>query len=361
MPLLALPNELLLQIAGCLLRPPTNEFGCDCDCHQISPDLAAFSRVNQHLHALLAEYLLATASTMRMLFWGVVKSRTDTVALALKRGADPNCPLRPSPHVHISCVPYTTPVDLAISMRVHSVDAKSHALKLDTLALLLAAGGICEVDELIKPTRYGDLDLLTLCLPYLPDTEHTYSDSGPRTLLEIAARRGHVEAAKLVIAAGAPLNSTGEHNDPGYYPPLWVCWQAPLPVLQVLIDAGADPTWRARHGDSVVQNMRRRSVGTPELEEKIALLVRHGAVDEGRCWRMFMEGGKRRRSPPEKEYRGWVPGSRVAPVDWAQKWVRMGSEEWCWCARGGFKDPGTGTAAGECQIGVGGRRDEGIV
>ncbi|KAL0635405.1 hypothetical protein Q9L58_005613 [Maublancomyces gigas] len=358
MPLLALPNELLLQIARCLLHSPACECGrdcrcdchchwdcdchCECDCHyhHISPDVSSLSRVNQHLHGLLKEYLLATASTLHILFWAVANSRPDTVALALERGADPNCPLRPNSHVTTSWHPYTTPVDLAISMRVHSVDAPSHAVKLHTLTLLLAAGGTCTVEELIKPARCGDLDLLTLCLPYLPDTEVTYSQSGPRTLLEIASRRGHVEAAKLVIAAGAPVNSTGVHNDPRYYPALWVCWQAPIAVLQVLLDAGADPTWRARHGDSVVQNMRGRAVGTAELEEKVALLVRWGAVDEGECWRLVREGGKRKREPPEKEYRGWAPGSREVPVDWAREWLMMGTEEGCRCPRGELKDPG---------------------
>lgn len=184
--------------------------------------------------------------------------------------------------------------------------------------------------DLIKPTCYGDLDLLTLCLPHLTDSEDLYNYSGPRTLLEIAARRGHVEAAKLAIAAGATVNSTGEHNDPGYYPPLWVCWSGPITTLQVLLDAGADPTWEARHGVSVVQNIRDRAVGTPELEEKIALLVRYGAVDKRSFWRAVGSGGRRRRHPAEREYRGWVPGSRRAPVDWAQDWVLM-REEWCGC------------------------------
>lgn len=355
MSLLTLPNELFLQIVPSLLQSSTCRCDhhrhcdcdcpcpCDCHCHHISAHLSAFSRVNHRLHALLAESLLATASTLHILFWAVANTRPDIVALALSRGADPNCPLRQNAHVTTSWPPYTTAVDLAISMRVHSVDAPSHALKLQTLALLLAAGGTCTVNELIKPTRYGDLDLLTLCLPQITGIEDTYSGSAPRTLLEIAARRGHVEAAKLLIAAGAPVNSTGEHNDPGYYPPLWVCWQAPVATLQVLLDAGADPAWEARHGVTVVQNMRGRSVATVGLEEKIALLVRWGAVDKGRCWRMYMDGGKRRRYPSEKEYRGWVPGSREVPVDWAQEWVLMGKEEGCWCSRGELKDPGTGS------------------
>lgn len=331
MPLLALPNELILQIARCLLQSTTVQCDCDCHCHHISTHLSAFFHVNHRLHALLAEYLLATASTLHVLFWAVANSRIDIVALALERGTDPNSTRRPNAHITASRYLHSTPVDLAIAMRVHSVDSQSHALKLRTLALLFAAGGTCTVDNLIKPTRYGDLDLLTLCLAHLTDTEDCYSHSGLRTILEIASRRGHVEAAKLAIAAGATVNSTGVHNDPGFYPPLWVCCNAPIRTLQVLLDAGADPTWRARHGVSVVQNMRERSVDSPELEEKIALLVRYGAVDERPVWR----GGRRPPGQtPEMEYRGWVPGSRETPVDWAQVCVLMGREEGCRCSRG---------------------------
>lgn len=342
MPLLALPNELLLQIARCLLQYP-HDCRCDCDCHRhhTSADLSSLSRANHHLHALLSNHLLATASTLHILFWAVAISRPDTVSLALKHGADPNCPLSSNAHVAITWRPYTTPVDLAICMRAHSVDAPSHALKLATLALLLSAAGTCTADELIQPTRHGDLDLLTVCLPHLAATTAPHAQSAPRTLLEIAARRGHVEAAKLAIAAGASVNSTGAHNDPEYYPLLWVCWRAPVAVLQVLLDAGADATWRARHGDSVVQNMRRRTVATVETEEKIALLVRYGAVDEGGY--LPMSGGGKRRVAvlAEKEYRGWVPGSREHAVDWVAEWRKIGKEEGCGCLRGGINEPGT--------------------
>lgn len=324
MSLLALPNELHLQIAHCLRRCPT------CHCHHISPHLSAFSRSNHRLHALLAEYLLATASTSHMLFWAIANSRNGTVALALERGADPDSPLYPSSHIPTSRFTNTTPVDLAISMRVHSADAELHAQKLGALALLFGAGGTCTVHSLIKPTVYGDLDLLTLCLPHLSDIDDWNYYSGPRTILEVAARRGHVEATKLAINAGATVNSTGDENSSQFYPPLWVCWQCPITVLQVLLDAGADATWRTRRGVSVLQNMRERSFETPELEEKIALLVSYGAVDQSVSWRAG-PGGKRNRHPPVMEYRGWVPSNAEEQVNWAQEWLIAEREDRCGC------------------------------
>ncbi|KAL0635437.1 hypothetical protein Q9L58_005645 [Maublancomyces gigas] len=343
MPMLALPNELLLKIAQGLLPSAICHCDCDCRCHHISPHLSAFSRVNQRLHALLAEYLLATASPLHILFWAVANSRTDTVALALERGADANTPRRPESNIKSKSNSATswdihwTPVDLAISMRQHSVDAKSHALKLATLALLLGAGGTCRIDSLIMPTHYGDLDLLTLCLPQITGIEDRYDETGLRTLLATAAGGGHAEATKLVIHAGASVNSTGEPRHFRYYPPLWVCWHVPMSVLQVLLDAGADATWEAAdatwaatYGVTVLQNMRHRSAGSPELEEKIALLVRYGAVDEGLSWRIgWPPGARREHHWPEREYRGWVPGSRDTPVDWAQGWALISRDERC--------------------------------
>lgn len=167
LPLLAFPNKVLFEIADCLLQSPTCI--CGCNDHHISPHISAFSRSNHRLHALLSEYLLATASTPHILFWVIANNRPDTVALALNRGADPNTILRPDSH-------------LTTSMRAYSVDAKSHALKLATLTLLVDAGGTCAIHYLHRPTRDGDLDLLTLCLPHLTPEHEQYRTAGRRTL-----------------------------------------------------------------------------------------------------------------------------------------------------------------------------------
>lgn len=326
MSLSALPNELLFQIARYLLECPS------CHCLHISQHLSALSRSNCLLRELLTEYLLNTASTSHILFWAIANSRHDTVSLALERGADPNWILHPNRQIRIiGHRPIRTPVELAVSMRVHSDDAESHALKLGMLALLLGRGGTCTIDSLIMPTRYGDLDLLTLCYKHLTTDEDTHPVYLPRTLLEVAARRGHVEAAKMAIRAGATVNSTGEHHSAHFYPVLWICWKASINVLQVLLDAGADPTWHARHGVSVVQHMRERSPDGPELEEKVALLVRYGAVDEPTRWDKERWLERRAEHPPETEYRGWRPGNRERPVDWPQAWTSAERAEGCGC------------------------------
>lgn len=329
MSLLALPNEILLKIGAYLRQLPN----CDCGCHMyhISHHISVFSRSNLRLHHLLSEYLLATASKPHMLYWAITNSCPDTVALALECGANPNTLQRADYHMTSPRI-YGTPVELAISMREHSVNAESHAMKLATLALLLEAGGICTIHHLDRPTRWGDLDLLALCLPRVTDSGDRCLWAGLRSMLKIAVHGGQIETAKLAIGAGAKVNSVGKYNHPEFYPPLWACWQAPIASLQVLLDAGADPTWHAPHGGSVAHNMRQKSPPTPELEEKIALLVRYGAVDERTVGDLGRSGGNRQRYPPGTEYHGWVPNGGEEPIDWTLNWVLAGREEDCdWC------------------------------
>lgn len=263
-----------------------------------------------------------------MLLWAIANGRHDIVTLALARGADPNSPSRPNPYIptNRASLRIGTPVDIAISMRRHSANAESHALKLGTVALLLAAGGVYTTDILTMCARYGDLDLLALCLGYLAPI----GESGPGTLLTMVARNGHVEATGMVIAAGAPVNSVGTYPAGGYYPPLSVCWDSPLAVLEVLLDAGADPSWRDHDNISIVQNMRNRSLPGPELDDKVALLIRYGAVDEPPLWQAFHQwtpGGRRKPT----EYHGWTPDP-VSPTDvLGSGWVIAGLYGGCEC------------------------------
>lgn len=320
MPFLALPNELILQIAYDLTRCPT------CQCRHVCRDISALSRCDLHLHDLLTEsVLLLTASPLHMLIWGIVNTCHDTVTLAIELGADPNTHLARDGGIHHAGTQLgNTPIDTAIRMRAHSPDAESHMLKLGTVALLLSARGICTVDNLRKPTEYGDLDLLTLCLPHMQPVD-AYQKSGPRVLLELAADYDNVEAVQMMIDFGASVNSTGYFNSPEFLPPLWVCWESSVEVLQVILDAGADPTWRSRHGVSVVEHIRRKA----GEEDRVALLVQYGAVAEPPVSPAVPQWATVRW--PQREYRGWVPESMGMQVDWPVEWVRARREEGCGC------------------------------
>lgn len=216
-------------------------------------------------------------------------------------------------------------------MCVLSTDAESHVLQLAMLALLLAAGGTCSVDSLITTTRDGHLDLLALCAPHLTDINARRRD-GRHTLLEIAARHGHVEAVTILISAGASVNVARAHCKPRPYPPLWVCRESPVAVLQVLLDAGADASWRNSRGVSIVQHLRQTSRDAVGLENNIALLVQYGAVDDKSVGK---EGGsqqRRERPSQSREYRGWILRRRADPIDWVQGCVLAGRDEECGCS-----------------------------
>lgn len=144
-----------------------------------------------------------------------------------------------------------------------------------------------------------------------------------------AARYGHLEAVRMMIGAGAPVNSVGDFPNKQYYPPLWTCWDSSVAVLQVLLDAGADPNWRSTYNISIVQNMRQESGTALELEDKIALLVRYGAFDEPALWQP-VRGWKVAIRRRQIEYRGWIPGAGT-PVNWTRNWVLGGRDRGCGC------------------------------
>lgn len=340
MALLSLPNEILLKIARYMLH-------CThCDCQHISPEFSAFSRSNRRLHVLLAGSHLGPSSITQMLVWGIANGRNDLVARALEHGANPNSDLyRPLDTWNASGYG-EHPIQFAMRMRCQSEDAQSHALKLGALALMFGAGGTCVMNDVWMIGSRGDLDLLTVCLPHVDYSDRLDTYLGPRYLLSVAARSGHVEVAKMALAAGATLNSTGDLGTESFYPALWVCSDASIEVVQVLLDAGGDAAWRAPSGVSVVQNMRQRhwQCEASELEDKIALLVRYGAVDEPSAdvtlepensarfrpvYRGDFPPGQKRK--PSWEYRGWVPNPSARVYHWPTNLLLAQREGGCGC------------------------------
>lgn len=80
----------------------------------------------------------------------------------------------------------------------------------------------------------------------------------------------------ILLAAGAMVNSTGTPDGPHYFPPLWLLCDAPLPVLQLLLDNGADAAWE-HDGVSIVEFLRQHRMGSRDLDCNVDLLAWHGA------------------------------------------------------------------------------------
>lgn len=344
MSLLNLPNELTFRIAWFILYCPT------CHCHHVSRHLSSLARANRQLHAVLTPEILRTASTLQILVWAISHSRQDTITLAVNHGADLNILLletrsiaQNSSNFHLG-----THVEIASRMRISSTSATSHKLKLNALMVLLQAGGKLTIDSLTIATRRGDLDLLERCIPYITDIDERHERDG-KTLLEVAGACGHIQVVGLLLAAGAAVNSTGGPGSPGYYPPLWTICGAPVPVLQILLDAGADAGWE-HDGMSIVTHLQLTSGTWPDISGSIDLLARYGsqlrkgeeaiALWQAPVWESWTAGEsaevvkrvlQTERMKMPKEYRGWVPTVGGRSHSWGRKAVRGGLNEGCMC------------------------------
>lgn len=328
MPLLDLPNELLLRVSWFLLKCPT------CDCHHFTRNLCALANSSRVLHAVLTPYLLRTTEAQKILLWAINHHRIDTVALALGRGADLNL-------VHFerryfspgsTGIPLGTAIDIASRLRSRSTSAAIHQLKFDTIILLLQSGGKPTFSAVSLAARCGDLDLLELFLPHIVDINERHPGGG-HTVLEVAGCCGNVQCMKLLLAAGADANGTGDTNNPTHYPPLRALSNAPIEVLQTLLDAGADATWEGSDGKSIVEDLFEQWRGWPGVDLNIDLLARYGsrlprgeqaiALWQAPVWEVWTEADEQGASagdrfgepsmfPGSREYRGWIPAPNIA-------------------------------------------------
>lgn len=267
MPLPDLPNELVLRIAWFVLRCAT------CHCHHLSLHLSPLTRTNKHLHAILTPELLRAASALQILLWAITHRRPDTASLALILGANPNIPLRETHRLDrcTSWVRLGTPVEIALRVCTQSPNNAN----LDTLMHLLRAGGKPPIASLTTLADAGDLSLLSRCIPYITDINER-SVLSDQTLLEAAGAAGHLAVLRLLLSAGATVNSSGAPGSTGYYPPLWTICDAPRAVLQVLLDAGADASWE--HGGlSLVERLLRTYTTWVDVDANVDLLAWHGA------------------------------------------------------------------------------------
>lgn len=123
----------------------------------------------------------------------------------------------------------------------------------------------------------GDLETVRLFIKKGHSADST--DRLGSTLLHCAAMENQIEIAKYLIEEGASINMVREGNDrvkPGATPLMLATHSASPAMIQLLLDAGADPMMRRPNGESSIDTAKEFYELYPdpfyEYGEKLALL-----------------------------------------------------------------------------------------
>ncbi len=199
---LALPSQGLSQ------EPPEKtiwEAASDGDVEAIEAHIAAETDLDEQNNSGYAP-----------LHYGVMKTRTEVVALLLEAGADPDVVNNQS----------KTPLDLAIS-----------SSKDEIIDLLLEAGAAAEAPVDSIHVLAWNNEVRGVKLHIYAGTDIDQADEFGYIPLLLAVEQGHIGVVELLIQHEANLEVADEHG----FTPLVMSAELNHPeVLQILLDAGAD-------------------------------------------------------------------------------------------------------------------------
>ncbi|KAL4928790.1 ankyrin repeat domain-containing protein [Aspergillus undulatus] len=236
MPLLALPNDILLLIAEEV---------------EAERDLSSFTLVKKRLYYLFSDVLHRhniQYSNSSALFWAIRNDRLDTVDRMLNLGADVEAKENGLTPLFVAvCDGNTAIVKLLLARGAHHRFAKdwpwsplfaaATAGHTDIVRLLVDRDGPEAVDESFP----GDWDKLL--------TEHLFVTKGPDVQREVggytiplflAIARLYDEAALVLIESGKV--DVNYRDAWGRTALMWACSQGCPDVITSLLDHGADPT-----------------------------------------------------------------------------------------------------------------------
>jgi ankyrin repeat protein len=258
MPLLHLPNEMLIEIARSLWE---------------ENDLNAFVRVNRHLYTLLSAYLYAhnlrrfeddeidTGSAA--LIWAIIHhgpEATYKLALDAERNSSPSSDIRPS-----DCA-------LKLALVLERVDA---------LTLLFENRDYHDVDKqaILKAARIGNVDVFRTMIES-GFFEPSYADERGMTSLMEAAIRGHADIARYLL--GFEEVDLNARWDGGFTPLYMAVEDGHVEIIKMLVATGkVDVSAENAYGVTVLSKAVRAN--QPEcvraLLEDDSLDPNAGAID----------------------------------------------------------------------------------
>lgn len=115
-------------------------------------------------------------------------------------------------------------------------------------------------------------------LRLLIDNDHTdleVADMERRSALHLAASHGNVDAVRLLIQAGAQIDVPDTYGATTLH---YACHTVDDKPMRLLLEAGADPNVRNLSGRTALhETLMSYSTWPKPYEDKVALLIRHGA------------------------------------------------------------------------------------
>ena len=145
------------------------------------------------------------------------------------------------------------------------------------LALLLLAGSAAQDDEearqqwpLIFAAGEGDATTVASLLASGVDVGQRSKDG--ETALHVAAIKGNMATVRALLAAGAEVDARTPKGSTLFMTPMmWAIYHGHTPMVQALLQAGADPSSADEHGKSVVTMSQEARQPAIEAELRLRL------------------------------------------------------------------------------------------
>lgn len=270
MPILDLPNELLLIISGALARE----------------DLHSLYQTNRRFRILLTSLLFAGIDPLQVLHWAAETAHETLLLLAIYNGAAVSAQTAEYEHLTAEDWAVIKYNNLVLELRLQASADKTcvDVYRLNALHRAALAGHesivwilLGQGPDVLARTSRGDTSLhCASASGHVAVVEILLggvdiNDRGRRgcTPLHVAAMQGHEDVVRLLIVRGADLEAT---NDEGVTPLHVAAWRGHVGIARMLLGGGADVAARDLQGCTALHHAARGG-----REEMAVMLLAAGA------------------------------------------------------------------------------------